>query len=447
MPKGTLQEIQKEPIINVGIVSAELIEFELKGNFIYNKHSVKTGKYKAHINNKLISTSFVEKVQVIKLEPADSKATFVLNKVEIGIGFHWQQTEMQEFEGALTLIIENGKITAINNIALECYLKSVISSEMSAMNNPTLLQAHAIISRSWLISQLLAQKNKYNTRQVKEFHHYQGRKIECITRWYDREDHQHFDVCADDHCQRYQGISKIISINASAAIEATRGLAITFNGNICDARYSKCCGGISENFENVWENKKIPYLAAINDSKNSIAINNQAADDFILSSPEAFCNTSDPQVLNQVLIDFDRATTRFFRWELSYSQSEISKIIYNKSGIDFGRIIDLIPLERGISGRIIKLLIIGEKQEIIVGKELEIRKWLSNSHLYSSAFMVTKKFNNNESFPSTFTLTGAGWGHGVGLCQIGAAVMAREGYSIYEILSHYFKGTQLSKLY
>jgi len=271
-------------------------------------------------------------------------------------------------------------------------------------------------------------------------------------RWYDREDHVNYDLCADDHCQRYQGVSKIINDNALNAIETTRGLVLQYDNQICDTRYSKCCGGMTESFESVWENIRHHYLSPVIDYKFELdgvdydLTDNKLAEQWIKSNPNAYCNTTDQRILSQILVDFDRPTDNFFRWKLEYNQEELSKIIKEKSGIDFGQIIDIIPILRGYSGRIIKLKIVGQKKELIIGKELEIRKTLSLSHLYSSAFYVEKK-NIVNGIPKNFTLHGAGWGHGVGLCQIGAAVMGEKGYGFDEILVHYFKGAVIQKIY
>ena len=432
-----------EPIIRVGILAADSIEFELKGNFLLDSEIVVTGNYIINMND-VTSLPRIYK-------PLTSASTFILKKVVIGIGFHWEQKEDQEFEGGLTLQVENGMIRAINEVPLESYLKSVISSEMSAMNDLNLLRAHAIVSRSWLLAQI---QNKKKKETATDCHTFANTKVRNdgvfneIIKWYDREDHDTFDVCADDHCQRYQGITKVISENAKKAIEDTRGQVLIYENEICDARFSKCCGGISENFENVWQPVKVPYLVAVRDFK-PVRVDKpfRLTDEYYISSPEAFCNTKDPQILSQVLIDFDQSTTNFYRWKVEYKQAEISSLITKKSGFDFGEIIDLIPLERGNSGRIIRLKIVGTKKEVIVGKELEIRKWLSESHMYSSAFIVKKSFEEDIKTPSKFTLHGAGWGHGVGMCQIGAAVMSREGYTPAQILEHYFKGAVVEKIY
>ena len=432
--------LNREPVISVGIVVGPVIRFQLKGKFWLNNQIIHEGDYNAEVYENIIHTGFAGHSE-IELLPADSTSTFILNHVKIGIGFHWEQYENQEFEGGLKLQLENGKIRAVNIIALESYLKSVISSEMSAMNDLNLLKAHAIVSRSWLMAQLMrtaAQATAPQTQNV------QGE----IIKWYDREDHDSFDVCADDHCQRYQGISKLISKNAEEAVNASRGKFLMYNNQICDARFSKCCGGVTEAFENVWQPEKIPYLTSVRDSdanqlSESIVIDNG----YFNTPPEAYCHTSVPEILKQVLIDFDQKTTNFFRWEVILLQDELHALLKKKSGIDFGAIIDLIPVERGFSGRIIKLKIVGTKQTVVVGKELEIRKWLSETHLYSSAFEVAKELKPSSDFPVMFKLTGAGWGHGVGMCQIGAAVMSRKGFSVKEILQHYFKGTVVDKLY
>lgn len=467
---NNIWKFKTEPTILVGILLHQTIHFELMGNFSLNSNLICTGKYKATLN-KIGNIEFCKDVEnsdvacrdiacnvstakQFEFIPQSPLSTFILKNVTIGIGFHWEKQEDQEFEGGLILQVEGDKIRAINTIPLESYLKSVISSEMSAMNDLNLLNAHAIVSRSWLLSQI---QNKGNCKITTECH--ASAKASArnestqneIVKWYDREDHDTFDVCADDHCQRYQGITKVISENAQNAIEATRGQVLMFGDEICDARFSKCCGGISEDFENVWQPVKIPYLVAVRDIISiPDRVLNPVRDidkSFFTTSPEAFCNTTDPEVLSQVLIDFDRSTTNFYRWTVKYTQQELSELIARKSGIDFGEIIDLIPLERGKSGRIIRLKIIGTKEEIIVGKELEIRKWLSESHLYSSAFVVEKEFVGESEIASWFILRGAGWGHGVGMCQIGAAVMSRQKYTSNQILEHYFTGARIENIY
>lgn len=453
----------EEPIIKVGILAEPTIQFELKGDFLLNSAIVPAGVYSVSIDGDVLnctpSTSNCFTSSKLALIPRLPTSTFILKKVTIGIGFHWEKQEDQEFEGGLTLQIERDKIRAINTVALESYLKSVISSEMSAMNDANLLNAHAIVSRSWLLAQILKKNSqqvlhnelKSTTGSIIKQAEQNYSNINEIVKWYDREDHDTFDVCADDHCQRYQGITKVISANAQKAIEATSGKVLMFDNEICDARFSKCCGGISEDFENVWQPVKVPYLVAIRDVDYGLTetskVKNINAEAFITTSPEAFCNTTDLTVLSQVLIDFDRSTTNFYRWVVEYDQKKISALIEKKSGIAFGEITDIVPLERGNSGRIIRLKIVGTKKETIVGKELEIRKWLSESHLYSSAFIVEKEFENNYAIPSKFILRGAGWGHGVGMCQIGAAMMSKKGYTSEKILKHYFKESEVKKIY
>ena len=345
--------------------------------------------------------------------PADSRATFTLKEVVIGIGFHWERKEKQTFCGALLLKMEEGQVRAINVVPVETYLTSVISSEMSANASLELLKAHAVISRSWLLRILQSSISKPQTSNLKP----QISNPQTLIRWYDNEAHIGFDVCADDHCQRYQGVTRQSNPQVMEAIEATRGLVLTYEGKVCDARFSKCCGGMTEVFESCWENIHHPYLVA---------------------KPDPYCNTTDKRILSQVLNNYDQETTDFYRWEVHYTTEELSALVARKSGIDFGRILDLIPMERGASDRIIMLKIVGEKCTMTVGKELEIRKWLSESHLYSSAFEVEKTADG-------FILHGKGWGHGVGLCQIGAAVMGDQGISYDEILSFYYPHAELTK--
>ncbi len=376
--------------------------------------------------------------------PADEKG-FLLRDVTIGVQFHWERNEDQTFRGNLRLLRDDAGITAVNEVGLEEYLKSVVSSEMSAESPIELLKAHAITSRSWLMAMLEQQKQRRNV--VRERRKPSETDHEFI-RWYDREDHERFNVCADDHCQRYQGVSRIISPLAEEAVNATRGMCLVDGSLVCDARFSKACGGLTENFENVWEERSVPYLRSISDGSRpfSPVKGEESASAWIMSRPDAYCNTTSAELLRTILPSFDRETVDFFRWEVTFAQEELAALIFRKSGVDFGPILDLIPLERGPSGRIIRLRIAGSKRVMEIGKELEIRKWLSPSHLYSSAFVVSKT-RGKSTFPESFTLHGAGWGHGVGLCQIGAAVMASRGMRAEEILLHYFRGAELRKMY
>ena len=373
-------------------------------------------------------------------------ATFTLRNVTIGISFHWERKEDQTFEGDLRLLPrEDGTITAVNEIGVEPYLKSVISSEMSAEAPVELLRAHAITSRSWLVAMLERQQKGKNIG-VPSQRSFQTESE--LIRWYDREDHTLFDVCADDHCQRYQGISKIISAAANEAVEATRGSFLLSHHEICDARFYKACGGLTEQFENAWEDTPVPYLGTISDAPIHYPPlkTEEEARRWILSSPGAYCNTTDGKVLRQILPSFDQETTDFFRWKVEYGREELEHLISTKSGIDFGTLMDLVPVQRGPSGRLVKLKIVGSAKTLTVGKELEIRRWLSKSHLYSSAFVVDAE-RDAEGVPVRFVLHGAGWRHGVGLCQIGAAVMAAQGKKADEIVEHYFTGAKLEKLY
>ena len=442
-----------QPKISVGIMAAKTIIFNLNDNYKMAGSTFPNGKYVAEILNYNIQISFNSKAACNRAEivfkPNSTADFFELKQVTIGVDFHWQQQEDQKFGGTLKLIIEKEEVCAINEIELEEYLKSVISSEMSATSSPDLLKAHAVISRSWLLAQIEKTNSiKTGGRLYQTSHETENEVI----RWYDREDHNNFDVCADDHCQRYQGITKIHSEKALTAVIETCGEVLVNDEKICDARFSKCCGGISENFENVWEPAVHPYLNKVIDSKKSTVnfdtdlTKEENAEKWINGFPAVFCNTTNNNILTQVLPDFDQQTSDFFRWKVEYSQPEISAIIRKRSGFNFGEIKKLEVVKRGVSGRIIKLKIVGTKNTLTVGKELEIRKWLSESHLYSSAFIV-KPIEIEDGIPQKFVLKGAGWGHGVGLCQIGAAVMGETGFSYKKILNHYFTGAEIKKIY
>lgn len=443
----------KAPEISVGIVTGSGLTVTLNGAFTTGegKETVTGSITVLAENEKMLLTGeggSIEAGKEITLKPADSeKCSFTLHAVTIGVDFHWQRDEDQTFTGMLRLILRGGKVTAVNILPVEDYLASVISSEMSATSSGQLLRAHAVISRSWLLAQIdktLRLSNsgeKYRTSFTTETE---------ITRWYDREDHKDFDVCADDHCQRYQGITRASTPVVEQAVTETCGEVLMSGDFICDARYSKCCGGITELFENVWEPVSYPYLQGVTDNSmqrqgtvTDLTIEENAVK-WISGSPDAFCNTTDKNILSQVLNNYDQETNDFYRWKVVYTQDELSALIMEKTGIDFGLITALEPLARGTSARIIRLQITGEKRTMVIGKELEIRKALSKSHLYSSAFFVEKQ-SGTEGV--TFVLHGAGWGHGVGFCQIGAAVMGASGYNYREILSHYFVNSVIKKLY
>ncbi|MCE5177769.1 MAG: SpoIID/LytB domain-containing protein [Porphyromonadaceae bacterium] len=436
----------REPFIHVGIIQEKpeisftlLSTYKLKGKLIPpGDYSVERDGEKIVFNGETYTEITFESDQ-----PHDD--SFELKNVVIGVGFHWERKENQRFQGGLKVICGNEGLIAINIVSLEDYLKSVISSEMSATSSGELLKTHAVISRSWLLAQI--QKNK----EVRDDYHTSFVSATEIIRWYDREDHALFDVCADDHCQRYQGITRQTTARVNQSIDETRGQVITYGDAICDARFSKCCGGVTEAFENVWEPIPHPYLVGKPDYTENTPLPDLTFEEnaraWILSTPPAFCNTTDADVLRQILNDYDRETADFYRWKVVYTQSELNTLIKERSGIDYGEIIALEPLERGSSGRIIRLKIIGTKRVMIIGKELEIRRTLSTSHLYSAAFVVDAEEENNEGIPQQFTLTGAGWGHGVGLCQIGAAMMAEKGYHHDQILIHYFPQTKLIRYY
>jgi SpoIID/LytB domain protein len=370
--------------------------------------------------------------------------TFTLREVTVGVRFHWEHREEQTFPGDLILLISGkGDLVAVNEVPVEEYLASVVASEMSGEAPFAFLKAHAIASRSWLVAMLRREKDRKGGGRETE-----ARKEGEVVRWYDREDHSLFDVCADDHCQRYQGISGKVSGRAAEAVRGTRGVFLVHGGAICDARYHKSCGGLTENFATCWEERSVPYLSHVSDSArpHPPLRTEQDAERWILSCPDVFCRTEDQGLLRRILPPSDRETVDFSRWQVNYGREELEAILRGKSGIDFGVLHDLVPLERGPSGRIRLLRIVGSKVTLAVGKELEIRRWLSPSHLYSSAFIVSTA-RDPSGVAARFTLLGAGWGHGVGMCQIGAAVMAEKGYRDEEILRHYFRGAALVKRY
>ena len=437
----------EEPKIKVGIMSAAEVKFILDGEFHVSDTTV-SGSQVATTDGKSIIWNNKEYTELF-FEPTNDEVSFWLEDVTIGVNFHWERKENQRFKGALKLIVENGKITPINILGVEDYLLSVISSEMSATASLELLKAHAVISRSWLLAQI--DKNKRIVDAGEQYSAVEKTSDDEMIKWYDREDHINFDVCADDHCQRYQGITRASTPEVAKAIEATRGQVLMDGENLCDARFSKCCGGVYEEFENCWEPIHYDYLAARRDGENETDFPDltieENAREWILTRPEAHCNTSDAEILSQVLNNYDQETTDFYRWEVTYTQEEISKLVKERSGMDYGNIVDLEPIARGTSGRLYKLKIVGTNKTLTIGKELEIRRTLSPSHLYSSAFVVEKGENDANGLPSTFTLKGAGWGHGVGLCQIGAAVMGAKGYNYKEILLHYFVDAEIKELY
>jgi len=365
----------------------------------------------------------------VSLAPADESASFAVDDITIGIGFHWERKERQVFHGGLRVVKRDAGLTLINDVPLEEYVTSVISSEMSASCPLELLKAHALISRSWLLYP--KDPGAMKSRQPEA----SGDPHE-IVRWYGREAHRDFDVCADDHCQRYQGITKAFSDSARTAVQATAGEVLDYSGTICDARFSKCCGGVTELYSTAWEDEDFPYLKTFYDGPSQSC--SYSPESLIRSEPPAYCNTRDGELLRRILPGFDQETQDFYRWRVEYSPEELAELIKARLGIELGPIRDMQSLMRGPSGRIYRLKITGEKDYIVIGKELEIRRALSRSHLYSSAFVVDKEAGK-------FVLRGAGWGHGVGLCQIGAAVMANQGQGYRGILQHYYRGAEIRK--
>ena len=434
------------PQVSVGIMSAKEIDFVLNAAYKVNDNEAQ-GQQKVSLSNNHIVWNGEEYTQ-LSFQPCHAEANFSLHNVTIGVNFHWEQQQTQTFKGTLRLVIDGDKIVAINQLSVEDYLESVISSEMGATSSPELLKAHAVISRSWLLAQIQNRDKKTAASATSSAFVMNENEI---VKWYDREDHTLFDVCADDHCQRYQGITKATSKHVAEAVQATRGLVLLSNEGICDARFSKCCGGMVEEYRYCWEDEDKPYLKVVRDHANAAVdvdlTNESNSDAWIRSNPDAFCNTHDARILSQVLNDFDQTTTDFYRWRVEYTQEEVGQLLKKKLGIDFGLITAFEPLERGKSGRISRLKIVGTKRTLVLGKELEIRRALSESHLYSSAFVVDVTERDAQGQPLRFVFIGAGWGHGVGLCQIGAAVMGEKGYPFHEILAHYYPGAEQKRLY
>ena len=440
-----LSEQNGEPRVSVGIVTANEIVFSLHQPYNANGTTVSGKQSVSYENGAIIWNG--KRYKELVFQPQEAGASFSLEDVTIGVNFHWERKETQTFLGILRFAIEGTAMWAINELSVERYLESVISSEMSATSSLRLLEAHAVISRSWLLAQI-ENRRSAKTEQTSLYSCITGK--DKMIKWYDRQDHTLFDVCADDHCQRYQGITKETSPHVAVAIQHTRGQVLMSEGKICDARFSKCCGGAMEEFQYCWEDSPKPYLKAIGDTpeKTIPDLTVEAnAEEWIRTSPDSFCNTTDKNILSQVLNDYDQETTDFYRWRVDYTQEEISQLINSKLNIDFGQIMDLIPIERGKSARLCQLKIVGTKQTLTIGKELEIRRALSPSHLYSSAFVVDKEDVNAEGIPALFHIIGCGWGHGVGLCQIGAAVMGEKGYNYDQILAHYYPGADLKELY
>ena len=422
------------PRVKVGIMNEPEVNFVLFGEYRLADGTIVTGEQHAEVTAEGQVAWNGTVADVVTFEPSEN-GYFELKGVTIGVNFHWERKEDQRFSGALHLIVENEKLTAVNVLPVEDYLLSVISSEMSATASLELLKAHAVISRSWLLAQI--DKNKRITEEHEDYKACEEGGEDEMIKWYDREDHVNFDVCADDHCQRYQGITRQSTERVRDAIKATWGEVLTYGGELCDARFSKCCGGVYEEFENCWEPKHYDYLEARRDGEDEMNFpdltKEAAAEEWILTSPKAFCNTTDKQILSQVLNNYDQETTDFYRWTVEYTQEELAALILKRSGVDYGQILDLQPVARGTSGRLYKLKIVGTKKTLTIGKELEIRRTLSPSHLYSSAFIV-ERHDVTDGVPGKFVLRGAGWGHGVGLCQIGAAVMGEKGHNYKEIL-------------
>ena len=446
---ATLYNNGKQPNVTVGIVSGQKIHFSLnkpylaKGETVMGEQVVEFSEGGVLWNGNQYSK--------LTFHPQSADASFSLSDVTIGVNFHWERKETQTFLGTLRFVVEADKICAINELPVEKYLESVISSEMSATSSLELLKAHAVISRSWLLAQM--KKRREVAASGNNFFSF-VKKDDMLIRWYDREDHTIFDVCADDHCQRYQGITKETSPHVAEAIRQTLGQVLLDGEDICDARFSKCCGGETEEFQYCWEDTPKSYLTAVRDlvlgvkNEEYSSLQDEAtAERWIRSNPPAFCNTTDKKILSQVLNDYDQETADFYRWKVTYSQEKLQQLFEEKLKMNFGAILDMKAVERGKSGRISKLQIIGTEKTFTIGKELEIRRALSDTHLYSSAFVVDKYDKDEQGVPQRFEIIGAGWGHGVGLCQIGAAVMGEQGYAYNDILLHYYQGAEIKQLY
>lgn len=445
---STLYNKGKQPDVTVGIVSAQKIHFSLNKPYLAKGEKV-LGEQVVEFSEGGVLWNGNQYSQ-LTFHPQSADASFSLSNVTIGVNFHWERKETQTFLGTLRFVVESDKIVAINELPVEKYLESVISSEMSATSSLELLKAHAVISRSWLLAQM--KKRREVAESGNNFFSF-TKKEDTLIRWYDREDHTLFDVCADDHCQRYQGITKETSPHVAEAIRQTKGQILMDGEEICDARFSKCCGGITEEFQYCWEDTPKTYLTAVRDIALGVEhtlpnlTNEEEAEKWIRFNPPAFCNTQDKKILSEVLNDYDQETVNFYRWKETLSQEKLQQLIADKLKMDLGAILDMKAVERGKSGRISKFQIIGTEKTFTIGKELEIRRTLSDSHLLSSAFVVDKYDMDEQGVPQRFELIGAGWGHGVGLCQIGAAVMGEQGYHYDAILLHYYQGAEIKKLY
>ncbi len=462
--------------ISVGIVEAQEMKFSLNASFLAKGQIVSGNQEVSYDDGGILWNGNVYKS--LTFRPQEEYATFSLFEVKIGINFHWERKDTQIFSGTLRLIVHEGRLCAINILPMEDYLISVISSEMKATASLEFLKAHAVVSRSWIIAQIEKRKQKEENGGGTGFFPFK-RTNSSFVRWYDREDHTVFDVCADDHCQRYQGVTKASDEKVVEAVRSTCGEVLMYDGEICDARFSKCCGGMTETYSTCWEDMDKPYLISKKDYiKNDEAVTASAeedaeavavdltdekeADKWITSSPRSFCGTKDKKILSRILNNYDRETTDFYRWEIGYSQERMAELVSRNMKTDMGEIVDLVPVKRGGSGRVELLRIVGTNKTMTIGKELEIRRVLSESHLFSSAIVIEKQFAPNPHsceitddegnvrevlIPDGFVIRGAGWGHGVGLCQIGAAVMGERGYSYDTILLHYYNGAKIEKKY
>lgn len=434
--------------VAVGIMSGKGISFVLKGNYLFNG-AVCNGQSTAVIDKGRILFGG-ETYDELCFSPENASCVFTLKDVTIGKKFHWERKEDETFSGSLKIVISDGSLEAINIVDVEVYLRSVISSEMSCNAPLEYLKTQAVVSRSWLMRILQSRNGSADVAAQTEINDVFNGMPRHI-KWYENDVHKLFDVCADDHCQRYEGLSHAVNPAAEKAVEETSGEVLVCDGEICDARFSKSCGGVSEHFSSCWDNAEKAYLQPVLDAAEDKPLpdltKEEIAENWIRHAPNAFCNSKDEKVLSQVLNDYDLETRDFYRWKVEYDAKGLSSLVNGKTGIDFGYIKNLVPLRRGASGRIIELLVEGTKKRMIIGKELEIRRVLSESHLKSSAFVVDRFDIDKDGVPACVVLTGAGWGHGVGLCQIGAAVMSANGYGYRDILLHYFRNSKIKNIY
>lgn len=392
---------QKTQFINVGILTTGAPVLRPVGDYDIRR----------------LSDNQSEKDAVV-YTPLHEDSRLSLLNLKIGKEFHWQQTVEALLPGTVKVRLSPaGEWQTINSLPLEKYLQCVIGSEMNPAAPEEFLKAHCIISRSWALGKIRrTHKAGGNDAMFSD---------NCISAWEDTADHSGFDVCSDDHCQRYQGLSDMPS-KIKKIVKDTEGMVLTdAEGNLADTRYSKCCGGKTELFSTCWQETDYPYL---------------------ISQIDPYCDLSSlsaqkrEKLLRDCFRRYDTSATISNEWELTVSRDEIRNRLSNLFGKETGDVIDMKVETRGLSGRAKGLLIKCESGDYHIGKELTIRRLLSKDCLRSSLFDITLLSDDN------FRIKGKGWGHGVGLCQTGAARMALEGASFHEILSFYYPGTKITTI-